>query len=82
MDEDRTKQTEYFEALVQNAQKGEYYLIKLKGDPIEYTAIPLIHYNMDTQKDSMFVMKVVEPPEHQGVYKQPVNSIEKLERKP
>lgn len=72
----------HFETLVQNAQKGESFMIKLRNSPIVYTAIPLIHYSMDTGDDQMFIMKVIEPAEHQGVYKESIDNIELLERKP
>lgn len=72
---------DHFETLVQNAQKGEFFLVKLKDNPVVYTAIPLIHYSMDTGDDTMFVMKVTEPSEHQGVYQESVENIEFMERK-
>jgi oxalate decarboxylase/phosphoglucose isomerase-like protein (cupin superfamily) len=78
---ERSKYVAYFETLVQNAQKGELFTIKLKGNPVIYTAMPLMHYSMDTARDTMFMMKVVDPPELQGVYKESIENIEFLERK-
>lgn len=81
MQENQMNPSGLFETLVQNAQKGEYYFMKLRDDPVVYTAIPLVHYSMDTAGDTLFVMKVVDPPEQQGVYQRKISEIEFIERK-
>lgn len=55
-------------------------MIKLKNNPVVFRAIPLVHYSMETGEDTMFTMKVIEPSEHQGVYKESIDNIELLER--
>lgn len=81
MKTDKTKLKEYYEVLVQNAQKGESYLMKLKDNPIVYIAIPLIQYNFSTEDENTFVFNVLQPIEQKGVYKKSIEDIEMLVKK-
>jgi len=80
MENQRDKIRSYYETLVQNAQKGASYYLKLKNDPVTYTAIPLIEATGAKRKEGMFIYRVLEPEEHKGTYDKPVPDIEMLER--
>ncbi len=70
-----------FELLTQNAQKGELYSLKLKTSPVAFTAIPMIRPEIKSADTEMFVFKVLQPEQHKGVYKKPVDDIEMLVKK-
>ena len=72
---------QHYETLVQNAQKGEIYTLKLKDDPITYTVIPMIHQGFDAGDEDEFTFKVLQPEKLSGVYKRSLDAIEELERK-
>ena len=77
---DKATYQKYYEILVQNAQKGESYLIRLKDDPTVYLAIPLLRGNYDTEDDSTFIMNILRPEKYKGVYKEPIEDIEMLKK--
>lgn len=71
----------YYELLVQNAQKGEVYAVKLKSDPQVYSAIPLIPGRMQNEEPAKFVLNILAPPERKGVHELPLDEIESIEQK-
>lgn len=80
MSDKEQKKQEYYEALVQNAEKGERYLLKLKDNPGLFITIPLIRPGFEGGGENMFTFKVIEPKEMEGMYKRPLDDIEILER--
>lgn len=80
MEESRNSNKEYFalyyEKLAMNAQKGETFFIKFNHDPVIYRAIPLIHDGFDHGKDQKFLMKVLEPESHKGLFFKQIKDIE------
>ena len=71
MNQNETTERRYqerYETLVMNAQKGISYFVKLKNNPTIYRAIPMIDRGFDTKGDHQFLMKVLLPEKHQGVY--------------
>ena len=74
------KYRKYYEALVQNAQKGETYLLKLKDSPIVYIAIPVLRSTFTTDDENMFSFRILQPEEHKGVFQRSIDDIELLER--
>lgn len=69
----------YYEFLVLNEQKGEIHSVKLKGDPVIYTAIPMIQARYQNQSPQKFILNVLEPKSHKGIYEKLVSDIESLE---
>ena len=72
---------EYYETLVQNAQAGASYYLKLRNNPVTYQAIPLISADNGDKSKGMFTFRVVEPASYRGTFEKPIEEIEKLERK-
>jgi hypothetical protein len=70
----------YFEMLVQNAQKGEMYNVKLKSEPMVYLAIPMIPGRYQNEAPPKFILNIVSPKEFKGVSEHLVEDIEFLER--
>lgn len=78
MKKNKIKKEEYYETLVQNAQKGEHFLVKLKDDPVIYNAIPIIRPNFESKDDNAFIFNVIKPEEQKGVYKKSLEEIDVL----
>jgi hypothetical protein len=81
MENNNDKLRGYYEVLVQNSQIGAAYHLKLKNNPVTFTAIPMIEASAHGKEDSMFFFRVLEPAEHKGTYEKPVKDIEDLKRK-
>ena len=75
------KKQEYYEKLVQNVQKGEVYVVKLKKDPQVYSAIPMIPGRLQNDPSDKFVLKILAPVERKGVYEFSIDEVEYIERK-
>jgi hypothetical protein len=69
-----------WEAIVQNAQKGELYRIKFRGDPVTYEGIPLARPGWTSEKPGRFEFDVVRPERHRGVSERAIGEIETFER--
>jgi hypothetical protein len=80
MEERDDKMQEYYEALVNNHEKGETYTVKFKGNPVIFKGIPMMpRFNDD---DNKFIFKIVSPPKYKGVKEMMITEIEQLERQP
>ncbi|MEE4214415.1 MAG: hypothetical protein V2I34_05075 [Bacteroidales bacterium] len=71
----------YYETLVQNAQAGATYHLKLKNDPVNQVVIPLISSESMGRAAAMFTYRVVEPTGLRGTYEKPIEDIEILKKK-
>ena len=69
----------YYETLVLNEQKGEVCSVKLQGDPVIYTAIPMIQARYQNQSPQKFMMNVLAPEKYKGIYEKLLSEIETLE---
>lgn len=81
MKNDNDNIRDYYETLVQNAQAGASYYLKLRNNPVTYTAIPLISSYNGSKPKGMFLYRVIEPARYRGTYEKPIEEIEMLERK-
>jgi hypothetical protein len=68
------------ETLVQNAQKGEPYRVKLIDDPVVYEGIPLSKPGDTTHDEDAFRLDVTSPPQHSGLLHGRIRDIEWIER--
>jgi len=68
------------ETLVQNAQKGEPYRIKLFDDPVVYEGIPLSTPGDTTLDDDSFRLDVTSPEDRAGLMYGRISDIEWMER--
>ncbi len=75
------KMDKYFEKLVQNVQKGEFYSVKLKNDPQVYMAIPMIPARYQNDEPARFLLKVIAPEKNKGVFEYNIDEIEWLEKR-
>ncbi len=80
-DKHQSNTQEYYELLVQNAQKGEPYFMMFRGDPVMYVAIPVISTSFIEGDDHIFSLKVLLPEEHKGTYTHSLEDIELLEKR-
>jgi hypothetical protein len=79
--ENEVKQpVDYYETLVQNAQKGETFSIKFWNDPEIYTGIPFVRDLSKTAGNTNFMFKVLSPEKHKGVFEKSLGEIEILRR--
>ena len=70
-----------YEELMQNAQKGEFYLVKLKDEPVAFLAIPYIDHNLGEGNQTLVSMKIIEPEATQGLIRNPLKSIEFIQKR-
>jgi len=75
------KLDEYNEILIQNAQKGEPYVMKLTTSPVTYIAIPLKNPGFRSGDKNMFSYQVLFPEDQKGLYEGWIDEIEFLERR-
>ncbi|MGD8316632.1 MAG: hypothetical protein PVH21_04750 [Myxococcales bacterium] len=68
------------ETLVQNAQKGEPYRVKLIDDPVVYEGIPLSTPGDTTFDEDSFRLDVTSPPGRAGLLYGRISDIEWIER--
>jgi len=71
----------YYETLVQNAQTGAMYYLKLRNNPVTYVVIPMISSKGMGQAAAMFTYRVMDPAGLRGTYERPIDDIEVLEKK-
>jgi hypothetical protein len=71
---------EYYQILVINCEKMEKYRVKLKNDPREYTAIPVIPNKLQEIDTGRFTLRILEPEDYQGFYERSLDEIELLEK--
>jgi hypothetical protein len=74
------KYDEYYEILVQNAQKGETYKMKLTTSPVTYLAIPMKNLGTRSGDKNMFSYQVLYPEDQKGLYEGWIDEIELLEK--
>lgn len=72
---------DYFEQLVQNVQKGEMYLVKMKNDLVVYSGIPMIPGRYQNNNPRSFMMNVLSPEEKKGVRDFLLGDVEFIERR-
>jgi hypothetical protein len=77
---ERIEPSRFQEVLVQNAQKGEPYRVKLVDDPVVYEGIPISTPGDTTQDDDTFRLDVSSPPEQAGLLHSRISKIEWIER--
>lgn len=80
MKNDNESISKYYETLVQNAQAGATYHLKLRNDPVTQVVIPMISSESMGRAAAMFTYRVVEPAGHRGTYEKPIEDIEVLEK--
>lgn len=78
MGKERDKIRAYIQELIQNRQKGERYILKLKGNRQEYTVIPYIESG--NIENALFTYKVLSPEGYEKTYREPVDEIELLNK--
>jgi hypothetical protein len=76
---ERIEPSKVLEVLVQNAQRGERYRVKLVNDPVVYEGIPLSTPGATTQDDDTFRLDVTAPPEQAGMLHSRISNIEWIE---
>jgi hypothetical protein len=75
----RIEPAKILETLVQNAQKGEAYRVKLTEDPIVYEGIPISRPGETSHEQDAFRFEVTSPPEHAGLGHHRISDIEWIE---
>lgn len=76
----RIESSRILETLVQNAQKGEPYRVKLVNDPIVYEGIPLSMPGDTTRNADAFRLEVTSPSDQAGLMFSRISDIEWIER--
>lgn len=76
---ERIEPSEILEALAQNAQKGQRYRLKMKGDPLVYEGIPLTKPGDTSQDADAFRIDVSAPRERAGLFHGRIRDIEWIE---
>ncbi len=76
----RIEPSKILESLVQNAQKGEPYRVKLVDDPVIYEGIALSKPGDTTHDVDSFRVEVTSPPECAGLMYGRISDIEWIER--
>ena len=70
----------HYEILVQNAQKGEIYLLKLKDSQLVYVTIPVLRDRFTTEAEDVFSFRILQPEENKGIFQRSIEDIELLEK--
>lgn len=65
-----------YETLIQNVHKGEFFMVKIKDEPVAFRAIPYIDHNLPNRERVLVTLKIIEPESGGGVYHKPLKSIE------
>ena len=69
------------ETLIQNVHKGEFFLVKIKDEPLAFHAIPYIDHNLPNKERILVTLKIIEPESGKSVYYKPLKSIEFIQMK-
>jgi hypothetical protein len=72
---------QYYDILIKNVQKMEFYSIKFKNDSRIYTAVPMISYKFQNDDSNRFSLRIIHPKEYEGLYERSLDEIEFLELK-
>jgi hypothetical protein len=80
MNENERVVQDYYNLLVENAEKCEVYNLKLINDPRIYTAIPMVPLKLQEDHTLRFAFRILQPESFEGLYERNIEDIEYLEK--